>query len=185
VAEIGIGIGATSVELCRLLAGQGEIAFFDYADKLEELAADLRAEGFGNFRLFGNSRRTFDSYCWSLAQQAQSMRAAGRDGVFDFIYLDGAHLFHHDAPAALLCKQLVRPGGVVLLDDYDWSIAVSPTMRPSVRPSVREHFTEEQIETPHVRVICDLFFDPDPAFRKLEIGYGAREHRRAYRRHLA
>ncbi|HTW28648.1 MAG TPA: class I SAM-dependent methyltransferase [Acetobacteraceae bacterium] len=182
VAEIGVGIGATSAVLCELLAGRGEIAFYDYAEKLEELGADLAARGFTNIRLHGNTRCTFDSYAWTLANQALAMRQAGQEGLFDFIYFDGAHLFHHDAPAAIVCKEMLRPGGVILFDDYDWSIAISPTMRPEVQPAVTKHFTPEQIAAPHVRLICDLFLDPDPAFRKLDIGYHTHEHRRAYRR---
>ncbi|MEJ8571578.1 class I SAM-dependent methyltransferase [Microbaculum marinum] len=184
VAEVGIGIGATSVELCRILDGDGEISFFDFAEKVDDLAADLTAHGFENFRTYGNTRRTFDSYCWALAKVLQDMRRAGEDGVFDFIYLDGCHMFHHDAPATVICKELVKPDGILLMDDYNWSIAISPTTRPSANPRITRHFTDEQIEVPHVALICELFLDHDPAFERLDIGYAEtpHEHRRAFRK---
>jgi len=182
IAEVGIGIGATSLELCRVLDGRGHISFFDFEERLVELAADLSAHGFTNFRTHGNSRLTYDSYGWTLAKVLQEMRRSGEDGVFDFIYFDGCHLFHHDAAATVICKELLKPGAILLMDDFDWSIAVSPTMRPSVTPSITEDFTQEQIEISHVALICELFLDSDPAFVKVDIGYRSHEHRRAYRR---
>ena len=180
--EVGVGIGATSVELCQALKGRGEIFLFDFDERLTALAADLRALGLTNFRTFGNSRRTYDSYCWNLAKLALEQRAARRGGLFHFAFLDGGHVFHHDAPAALLIKELLRPGGIVLLDDYDWSFAVSPTANPAVMPDLRDQYTDEQIATCHVKLVCDLFLDDDPRYRKLKIGYRAHEHRRAYRK---
>lgn len=182
IAEVGVGIGATSLEFCRKLAGKGEISFFDFAEKLNELGDDLRTEGFTNFKIYGNTRRTYDSYNWALAKVLQEVRRTEQDGIYDFIYLDGCHFFHHDAPATVICKELVKPGGILLMDDYDWSIAVSPTMRPSVMPAVTKDFTDEQIEAAHVALICELFLDSDPHFEKIDIGYKTHEHRRAFRR---
>jgi predicted O-methyltransferase YrrM len=182
VCEVGIGIGATSLEICRTLDHRGQAWFFDYADRLAELATDLTAAGFTNFRTFGNSRRTFDSYAWNLAVLLRQTRDRGTEGLFDFVYLDGAHTFHHDAPATVCLKDLLKVGGYILMDDYDWTIAISPTMRPSVNPAVEQHYTDEQIELSHVEMVCSLFLDPDPRFVPVPIGYRGREHRRAYRR---
>ena len=49
-------------------------------------------------------------------------------------------------------------------------------------PNILEVYSDEQIQTPHVRLICDLFMDHDPDYRKVDIGYGSHEHRRAYRK---
>ncbi len=182
LCEVGVGLGATSIELCRLLDHRGEIWFFDFEEKLAELGADLRAAGFANFRTFGNSRRTFDSYAWTLAMQLRRRRAAGEQAFIDLAYLDGAHTFFHDAPATVCLKEMLRPGGYLLMDDYDWTFAVSPTMRPSVNPSIVRDYTEEQIELSHVEMVCALLLDDDPAFERVDIGYRGQEHRRAYRR---
>ncbi len=182
IAEIGVGIGATSLELCRVLQHQGMIYFFDFADKLTALDADLRREGFTNFRMVGNERKTFASYAWELAKFLLERRKQSCVRLFDFVFLDGAHYLHHDAPAAVILKDLLKPGGYILFDDYDWSIAISPTVNPSKNPRILHDFSQEQITTPHVRLVCELFFDPDLGFRKVEIGYGEHEHRRAYRK---
>jgi predicted O-methyltransferase YrrM len=183
ICEVGIGIGATTAAICRLLANRGTYHLFDYASRLDDLKPDLDALGFTNVVYQGNTQRKLDSYNWALARMLQARRAAeGPVPLFDFVFLDGAHAFHHDAPATLLLKELLKPGGVILFDDYDWSFAISPTLNPSVYPATREAYSDEQIETPHVRLICDLFMDHDPDYQKLDIGYRSHEHRRAYRK---
>ena len=130
LCEVGVGIGATSVAICRLLANRGTYHLFDYSSRLDDLKTDLDGLGFTNVVYHGNSRRKLDSYNWALAQMLLARRAAGGTvPLFDFVFLDGAHAFHHDAPAALLLKDLLKPGGVILFDDYDWSFAISPTMK--------------------------------------------------------
>jgi predicted O-methyltransferase YrrM len=182
IAEIGIGVGATSLALCKLLDHRGEAWFFDFEDRVAELADDLKAAGFHNIRTFGNTRKTFDSYAWTLAILRRETQAQHPDGLFDFIYLDGAHVCHHDVFATCCAKQLLKPGGYLLMDDYDWTIAISPTMSPSVNPAVLRHYTEAQIESSHVEMICSILLDPDPQFEIVPIGFHTHEHRRAYRR---
>jgi predicted O-methyltransferase YrrM len=182
IAEIGIGIGATSFALCKLLDHRGEVWFFDFEDRVAELADDLKAAGFHNIRTFGNTRKTFDSYGWTLAVLRRQTQAQHPDGLFDFIYLDGAHVCHHDAFATSCAKRLLKPGGYLLMDDYDWTIAKSPTMSPLVNPTVCRHYTEAQIELSHVEMICSILLDSDPQFEIVPIGYLTHEHRRAYRR---
>lgn len=185
VCEIGIGIGATTQELCRNLGNRGELWIFDFEEKVEELVSDLRSAGYSNVRSVGNSHRPGDSYGWTLAtflRRARARAGAPFGGLFDFVYLDGAHAFQHDAPATVSVKELLKPGGYLLMDDYDWTFAISPSLRPSKSPSILKEYTEEQIELSHVEMVCSLLLDCDPQFEIVPIGYRGREHRRAYRK---
>ncbi len=181
-AEIGVGIGATSLALCKALNHGGEVWFFDFEDRVEELGVDLAAAGFKNFKLVGNSRRTFDSYGWTLAMLLRQRRARATEGLFDFIYLDGAHLYHHDALATLCAKELLNLGGYLLVNGYEWTLEASPTQRPSVNPEVRKQYSDTQIELSHVEMICSLVLDTDTRFTPISLGYRGRERRRAYQR---
>ncbi|MEQ6332234.1 class I SAM-dependent methyltransferase [Sphingobium sp. MK2] len=180
IAEVGIGIGATSLALARAMDHRGTLWLFDFDSRVQELRADLADIGYRNVEIVGNSRRTFDSYGWTLAMLTRRARIDRPEGMFDFIYLDGGHLYQYDTLAAICCKELLKPGGYLLLDDYDWTIAKSPTMRPSHNPSVLADYSEEQIELSHVEMICSLLLDPDAGFEQIPLGYRDVEHRRAY-----
>lgn len=42
--------------------------------------------------------------------------------MFDFCFLDGAHIWQIDGFAFFLAEKLIRPGGWLLLDDLKWSV---------------------------------------------------------------
>ncbi len=166
IAEVGVGIGATTLELGKKLQGQGALYVFDYTHTLKELVADLLERGIENIRPFGSSRTLYDSYTWQLLKLARHHRNAGDDGIFDLAYLDGAHSFVHDVGATALLKKLMKPGGYLLFDDYTWTFESSPTMNPAKMPRVREWYSEEQLATPHIKLICETLMDPDEQFER-------------------
>jgi SAM-dependent methyltransferase len=184
VAEIGVGVGATTAELAKLLNNRGELHLFDFEDTLSELLNELKESGFSNIVPHPNGRKTFESYNWNLAKMLREMRQAQQSGIFDLVYLDGDHTYHHDAPAALTLKELLKPGGYLLFDDYKWTIAASQTANPKVNKSTASNYSEEQINEPHIALICELFFDHDPKFVKVDLGYEGNEFRRAYQKSL-
>jgi predicted O-methyltransferase YrrM len=61
------------------------------------------------------------SFTWELRRLlAQSPRPS-----FDFCYIDGAHTWDGTGFSFLLVDLLLKPGGWVIFDDLDWSIATS------------------------------------------------------------
>ena len=161
------------------MGGHGSLHLFDYRNRVEELAGDLKKLGFSNIHTHGNSRARYDSYAWSLGKLLQE--TPDPEGYFHLAFLDGAHTFFHDAPANLLLMRLVRCGGYLLMDDYEWTLGASPTMNPKVSPEIAKQFTQEQIDTPHVRMICELFLERDSGFVREAFG-DITENRRLYRR---
>jgi hypothetical protein len=150
-------------------AGEGEIHLFDYADRVEPIAARLRAAGHRNVVAHGNSRRLLDSYNWSL----MAVLADHPAPVFDYVFIDGAHTWAHDALAFLLADRLL--GGYMDFDDYGWTLESSPSMNPAAFPEVEALYTNEQITTPQVALVVDLLVRrderyeevvPDKVFRK-------------------
>ena len=159
-AEIGVGIGATTLEVCRLLNNRGEVHLFDFDTKIAQLMKDLAAEGFTNVQGHPNQRLHWDSYVWPLLVL---LKERGGE-YFDYVYLDGAHTIFHDLPAYLVAKKLLRNGGILDLDDYYWSWGGSPHMNPEKTPWVKQCMTDEQIGTPQIKMLVDLFVDQDADF---------------------
>ncbi len=156
VAEIGVGIGATSLAIARALGNRGELHLFDFEATLQALRRDLVAEGFTNIHAHPNSERHWDSYTWTLGR----MILGGMGPTFDYIYLDGAHTFAIDGLAFLLCDRLLKPSGFVEFNGYRETFAASKRM---VR--TRDHLmTAEQLATPQVAMVVDLFVRDNPGY---------------------
>ncbi len=163
IAEIGIYRGLTSVRIAEYLDRRGELHLFDFEDVVGDVAARLRDLGHTNVVAHGNSRKTLDSYNWSL------MRLLERhpEPLLDYVYLDGAHTWGADALAFLLVDRLLKVGGYVDLDDYEWTLSGSATMNPAVLPAVRDMFTDEQIATPQVALLAELLVRRDERYEEI------------------
>lgn len=164
VAEVGVGIGATTLEICRVLSRRGRLHLFDFVDKIDNLRQDLDKQGFGNIEYFSNSRRLWDSYNWSLLAILQRVR----EPIYDYVYLDGAHTYLHDGLAFFLLDRLLKPGGLMHLDDYNWSYAISPTTNPHKNPRILDLLSNEQIEACHIKMIVDIIVRSDQRYEVVE-----------------
>jgi predicted O-methyltransferase YrrM len=51
---------------------------------------------------------------------------------FDFIYIDGSHLAPHVLEDAILSWRLLKPGGILTFDDYEWDSAPLAIERPKI-----------------------------------------------------
>lgn len=170
-AEIGLGIGTTTVHFARILDESDELHLFDRIHVVNELVADL--EGLPEpptVKLVnqGNEANRYASYSWKLALWFRELRQAGKSGrVFDFVYLDGAHDFFHDAAATAVLKRMIKPGGYLVFDDMYWTFAASPTMNPKKRPETAVDYTPEQLSIPHVELVVDVLMRPDRGFEQV------------------
>lgn len=173
VAEVGIGWGATAVEIIKALEEKDTYYFFDFEDNVNELYEDLCSinENHVNMIGIGNSTKKYDSYSWNLAklylQWKEERESAQR---LDVVYLDGAHTFLFDSSAACILKEMIAVGGYIILDDLNWSIMDSPTCNPKNNPDIKNYYTDEQISTCQIDMVKKCFFDSDERFRIFE-GY--------------
>ena len=171
VAEIGVGVGATSVEIAKRLREFDSYYFFSFQEHVDELDADLKATDYCKCKLYpmGNSTAKYDSYNWTL-----SSLCLENNVFFDLVYLDGAHSLFHDALATVLLKRLIKPDGILIFDDVPWSYQKSPTMNPNVYPKILDDYTQEQIETEQIRRVINLFMENDDEWERIgDIGWRA------------
>jgi predicted O-methyltransferase YrrM len=156
VAEIGVGIGATTIKIAKEMNNKGALHLFDFTDRLAELSSDLRSLGYLNIQCYGNTSKHWDSYNWTLAK----LLLEGKRNIYDYIYVDGAHTFTVDGLAFFLCDRLLKPGGFLEFDDYDWTFSGSRWMID--RRS--EFMTDEQINTAQIAMVVDLFLKPNSMY---------------------
>lgn len=171
VAEIGVGYGATSVELIKVLDDKDQYYFFDFEQTVEELRSDLEKINYNSVNMIGigNTTKKYDSYAWNIAQLYLKWKKEGEDvHKFDVVYLDGAHTFLFDASAACILKEMIPIGGYIVLDDVNWSLANSPTCNPTRNPQILEIYTQEQIEACHIDVVKQVIFDNDERYTRID-----------------
>jgi len=163
IAEVGVYRGHTSQKLAEYLSGKGELHLFDFEDYVLDVKRRLNRAGYFNIIPHANSRKLMDSYNWSLMKLLEEHR----EGMFDYVFLDGAHTWSLDALAFFLIDKLLKKGGYIDFDDYDWSLATSPSMNPSTFPPTKKWFTPEQIEARQVKLIIELLVRRDPRYTEV------------------
>ena len=167
VAEIGIDIGATAVEVCKLLDSKDKYYAFDFEDKVNALFQDFKRLPNIVCELYaeGNTRKSGDSYNWKLSEMLLYMQENQIDGVFDVVYLDGAHLFGIDGLACCLIKKLIKKGGYIIFDDIHWTY--KNNSYESRLAFLRESFPEEQLADKQIMRIINIFMQGDECFQEI------------------
>lgn len=165
VGEVGIGCGATAVEVCRYLTKDDVYMCFDFENLVADLLYDLNKVPGLCCRLVGkgNSHKLYDSYNWNLSDLLFKMRNDSLNGIFDVVYLDGAHSFSYDAAACCLLKELLKPDGYMVFDDIFWSYS----QNENLAVSLADFYTEQQMEECQVQRVINAFMIGDRRFEEV------------------
>jgi predicted O-methyltransferase YrrM len=163
IAEIGIWKGFTSLEVARFLNHQGILDLFDYHDNVQLVREKLERQGFTNVRTFGCSYKLLDSYNWPLAKLIEQHT----EPIYDYVFLDGAHTWAIDALTTFLADRLLKVGGYLDFDDYNWTLARSPSLNPKAFPLTAKLYPDEQIAAKQVAMVVDLIIRRDRRYREV------------------
>ena len=153
------------------LLNEGDRYFcFDFENSIKDFIADVRtlvSRGMlkVNCEILGlhNSDKEWDSYNWNLSNLLLDMRSKKINGIFDVVYLDGAHTFLHDGLAVCMLKELIRQGGFLVLDDLFWSYSESEWGR-GYGPT---RLTKQQMDDKQILRVQEIFLTHDTNFVKL------------------
>ncbi|WP_323779658.1 class I SAM-dependent methyltransferase [Thalassovita sp.] len=89
------------------------------------------------------------SYTWELQKLINSTPRP----QFDLCYFDGGHHWDGTGFGVLLVDMLLKPGGILVLDDMNWSMATSPHHQKN--PATTKAFSQDEQETRTVRLVWD------------------------------
>jgi predicted O-methyltransferase YrrM len=123
VIEIGLAYGSSALAIAEALAGQHEndtkhIIIDPYQDRFQCVGWEaILAAGLGDL-------------CTLIGERSQLAlaRLLTEQVVADAAFVDGSHIFHNVFVDLYFLRELVRPGGLIVLDDCQW---------PSVATAVR------------------------------------------------
>lgn len=71
------------------------------------------------------------------------------------------------ALTAFLADRMLKVGGYLDFDDYNWTLLGSPSQNSKSFPLTRKLYTAEQIATEQVKMIIDLIVRRDPRYREV------------------
>jgi predicted O-methyltransferase YrrM len=171
ILEIGFFRGKSSLYIAATLEdlGRGRLVTIDRqsAMRLSPGIHDLLAASGLGHRV--KPTFAFRSFTWEL----QKLIATTPRPRFDLCYFDGGHTWDETGFGFLLVDLLLKPGGVIVFDDLDWSIRRSPSYRKS--PKLAATFSEDEAAAKTVRLVWDLLV-PERGYTRLDeisgIGWG-------------
>lgn len=166
VIEVGLAYGASALAIAEALAsGTG--------DGRRHLILDAFQDHFDDAGWNALLGAGLEELCVLRRERSQlALASLVADGfVADAAFVDGSHVFHNVFVDLFHLRELVRPGGIVVLDDCDW---------PSVATAVRYFETntgwQPEVLATETRLRAYRLPDPpvDPAFESfVPFGSGA------------
>lgn len=166
VLELGIAHGVGSCYMAAALdeKGGGSIVTIDNKSALErkpnvhELTEKCGLTKYVT-PVFANS-----SYNWELMKLIDRQTKNGVcEPLFDFCYLDGAHNFEIDCCAFFLVDRLMKPGGIILFDDLNWTYGKSPSLKDT---EWVKKMDDDEKHTPHIKKLVDLIVSNHPHYHQ-------------------
>lgn len=165
--EIGSNIGSTSKKVRNILPKDSQVYLFDFEENKKHIQTILDSNTF----FFGSdSSKIYDSYNWNL----MSLLIQGVEP--DFVFIDGKHTFDTDWLCFFLIDKMIKDNGYIYFDDYNWSISISKSMAPKKFPKILNQYTENQINTKHIKILVDNLLDqtyvniiPNKLYQKCKI----------------
>jgi predicted O-methyltransferase YrrM len=95
------------------------------------------------------------SFTWELGRMLEQTPRP----QFDFCYLDGGHTWDVTGFGFLLVDMMLKPGGIILLDDLDWSIAGSPQAKTPAGQATYQAYSDDEKAAKGVRMTFEHIAD--------------------------
>ena len=159
ILELGFKHGVSSCYMAGALdeLGGGQITTIDLLNakelkpNIDQLLEDLELTKFAKIYYEPTS------YIWRLMKMLEE----DPNPRFDFCYIDGAHDLYVDGFAFFLVDRLLKPGGLIIFDDLNWTFESSPTLKDTEK--VKNMPTEEKA-APQIRKVYETLVKKHPSY---------------------
>lgn len=151
--ELGFYHGKSSVLIASIFEeiGEGHLTTFDLESAREREPNILQL--LSDYNLSHRATPVFceRSFTWELAKIIQETK----EPIYDFCYLDGAHTWDNTGFGFFLIDMLLKPGGIIIFDDINWTINKSPAYKKALSEGKDPYaqYSEDEKNTPAVRMV--------------------------------
>jgi len=151
ILEIGFAQGKSSAYIAAVLEDQGEGSLLT----IDMQSATRQSPNIEDvLEKLGLSHRVTPLYCKrSYTWELQRLINAPETPQFDLCFFDGGHTWDSTGFGVVLVDMLLRPGGVMILNDLDWSIGRSPYFKN--KPKAMAKYDDDEIASEPVRLVRD------------------------------
>ena len=115
-------------------------------------------------------KRMQTGYTWYLHN---AIRDATKDDVcvpcFDLCIVDGPKNWTIDGAAFFMADKLLREGGWIIFDDYNWSYGWADGRKTSTDGITHRELSEDEIKTPQVREVFELLVRQHPDYSNFRV----------------
>lgn len=114
--EIGLAFGTSALYICEALKKTANTRHY-ISDPYQ-----MHAQSYGGIGLNNLKKSGFEHYVMFMEKPShQALAELEQDNVkADFAFIDGWHTFDHVLVDFFLVDKILKPGGIVILDDTDW-----------------------------------------------------------------
>lgn len=115
--------------------------------------------------------REVNSYNWFLKKCIERQTQGGEcQPCFDFVFIDGSKNWTIDGLAFFLADKLLKDGGWILFDDYDWRYADASARGKEAADGISiRALSDDQIEQPNVKAIFELLVAQHPSYSQCQV----------------
>jgi len=158
--ELGFYHGKSSVLIASIFEeiGEGHLTTFDLENAREREPNIIQL--LNDYNLSHRVTPVFceRSYTWELAKIIQDTK----EPIYDFCYLDGAHTWDPTGFGFFLIDMLLKPGGIIIFDDINWTINKSPAYKKALSEGKDPYmqYSEDEKNTPAIRIVLQELVQP-------------------------
>ena len=166
VLELGFSYGVSTCYIASILEElgcNGKITTIDRLcskTKVPNLETNLKKLNLEKYVEFFYEER---SYTWRLMKFLEETPRR----KFDFCYIDGAHSWDVDGFSFFLIDKLLKPGGIILFDDLNWTKAKSLEKRSICKSNL--NIPEEELITAQVKKVFELLVKEHKDYHNFKI----------------
>jgi predicted O-methyltransferase YrrM len=167
ILELGIAHGTATCYMAAALEelGGGLITAVD----LLETAATFQPSAEEQLERTGLSEfarvvRMQTGYTWFLHDEiARRTRDGACEPEYDLCVIDGPKNWTIDGAAFFMADKLLRRGGWMIFDDYDWTYRWD-CVEDNIDGITQRSLSREELETPHIREVFELLVRQHPDY---------------------
>jgi predicted O-methyltransferase YrrM len=168
ILELGIAHGTASCYMAAALQekGRGSVTAVDLvaaADAYDPSAeAQVHQLGFDDLV---KVVRMETGYTWFLHDEIRrnTVDGACRE-VYDLCIIDGPKNWTIDGAAFFMADKLLKQGGLLIFDDYDWTYAHVSKEREATDGITHRSLSDSEFRTPQIREVFELLVRQHPNY---------------------